>query len=134
MAICKLYTSLGNQDPTWTPCLSFGDDGSYIDGNESVIAGYDPVETPDALTAVVVRVAGVQDSNQFKLLESIENPVRGWEGGVIYTWWNGAIYVTGVLSGMLVVAEPGPINESKSGWASGTGLTDLVIWAWNNWT
>jgi len=135
MAICKLYTPLGNQNPTWTACLSFSDDGSYIHGNDSVIAGYDPVTTPDALNAVVspASVMGVQDFSQFKLLESYEDPPSGWEGGVIYTWWNGVFYVTGVLSGMVVVNE-GDINEGKSGWAGGTGLTDLVNWAWQNWT
>jgi hypothetical protein len=135
MAICKLYTPLGNQNPTWTACLSFSDDGSYIHGNDSVIAGYDPVTTPDTLYAVVspASVMGVQDFSQFKLLESYENPPSGWEGGVIYSWWNGGIYVTGVLSGMVVVNE-GDFNEGKSGWAGGTGLTDLVNWAWQNWT
>lgn len=132
MAICKLYTPLGNQDPTWTPCLSFSDDNSYIHGNESVLAGYDPVTTPDALYAIDGTVLGVQDESQFKLLESYESPVTGWEGGVMYTSWNGGTYVTGVLSGRVVVND-GEFNEGRSGWAGGTGLTDLVNWAWQNW-
>lgn len=134
MAICKLYTPLGAQDPSWTGCLSFSGDSGYINGNDSVVAGYDPVTTPDVLIGVVATVTGVQDANQFKLLESVEFPVRGWEGGVIYTWWNGGIWITGVLTGMLVVEMPGPIREGRSGWAAGPGLVDLVNWAWENWS
>ena len=89
MAICKLYTPLGAQDPTWTACLSFGADSSYTNSTDTVIAGYDPIETPDALTGQAVSITAVQDSNQLKLMLTVENPVSGWEGGVMYTGWNG---------------------------------------------
>jgi hypothetical protein len=137
-AICKLYTPLGAQDPTWTACLSFCADSSYTNSTDTVIAGYDPIDTPDVLMGQAVSITAVQNSNQFKLMLTVENPVSGWEGGVMYTGWNGGTWITGILSGITAVAEPTPVGpplyESQSGWVGGMGLIDLVNWAWQNWS
>jgi hypothetical protein len=61
-----------------------------------------------------VSITAVQDSNQFKLMLKVENPVISWKGGVMYTRWNGETWITGVLSGITVIAEPttvGPISQ-----------------------
>jgi hypothetical protein len=89
-----------------------------------VTAGCDPVGTPDALTVVVVRVTGFKIPTNSSCWSLLKIQSVGGKGSHLYV----VEHVTGVLSGMfqVVVAKPGPINESKSRWASGTGLTDLV--------
>jgi hypothetical protein len=44
-----IYTPLGAQRPTWTACLSFGAASRYANNIDTVIAGDDPIDTPNAL-------------------------------------------------------------------------------------
>jgi len=115
MAICKLYMLSARKNPPGRRACPSAPNSSYTNNTDTVITDYDPIDMLDALVGQAIGITAVQDSNQFKLMLKVENPVIDWKGGVMYTGWNGGKHgLLGVLSGIMVLAgptSPGTISQ-----------------------